>query len=118
MVVACSDSPLVVMGGFCNASSVAEFLKGKNMDISIICSGRLGEQVIEDNLCGEFIKHLLVSSSKTFHLSKQEIEKECLGSPSYKMLLSAGLEGDFKKCMSFDSHSLVPVFDGEAFTLL
>ena len=118
MVVACRDSPLVVMGGFCNASSVAEFLKGRNMDISIICSGRLGEQVIEDNLCGEFIKHLLMSSSEPFRLSKEEIEEECLVSPSYEMLSSAGLEADFEKCMSFDSHSLVPVFDGEAFTLL
>ena len=111
-------SLLVVMGGFCNASSVAEFLKGKNMDVSIICSGRLGEEVIEDNLCGEFIKHLLVSPSKTFRLSKEEIEEECLVSPSYEMLSSAGLEEDFEKCMSFDSHSLVPVFDGEAFILL
>ena len=118
MVVACRDSPLVVMGGFCNASSVAEFLKGQNIDISIICSGRLGEQVIEDNLCGEFIKHLLVSPSKPFRLSKEEIEEECLVSPSYDMLSNAGMEGDFEKCMSFDSHSLVPVFDGEAFILL
>ena len=43
MVVACRDSPVVVMGGFCNASSVAEFLEEKNRDISIICSGRLGK---------------------------------------------------------------------------
>ena len=88
------------------------------MDVSIICSGRLSEEVIEDNLCGEFIKHLLMSSSEPFHLSKKEIEEACLVSPSYEMLSSAGLEADFEKCMSFDSHSLVPVFDGEAFTLL
>jgi phosphosulfolactate phosphohydrolase-like enzyme len=88
------------------------------MDTSIICSGRLGEQVIEDNLCGEFIKHLLMSSSEPFRLSKKEIEEACLVSPSYEMLSNAGLEGDFEKCMSFDSYSLVPVFDGEAFILL
>jgi len=41
-----------------------------------------------------------------------------LVSPSYDMLSNAGMEGDFEKCMSFDSHSLVPVFDGEAFILL
>ena len=115
MVVACRDSPVVVMGGFCNASSVAEFLKGENRDISIICSGRLGDEVVEDNLCAEFIKHILVSSSQPFRFSQDEIREECLASPSYQMLEKAGLEKDFEKCMSFDSHSLVPVFDGEAF---
>jgi phosphosulfolactate phosphohydrolase-like enzyme len=59
-----------------------------------------------------------VSPSKPFRLSKEEIEEACLVSPSYEMLSSAGLEGDFDKCMSFDSHYLVPVFDGEAFILL
>ena len=115
MVVACRDSSVVVMGGFCNASSVADFLKGKNMAVSIICSGRLGEEVVEDNLCAEFIKHLLVSSLQPFRLSQNEIREACLASPSYQMLEKAGLEKDFEKCMSFDSHILVPVFDGEAF---
>ncbi|RZD38263.1 MAG: hypothetical protein CXT75_01805 [Methanobacteriota archaeon] len=117
MVVASSASFLVVMGSFCNATSVVDFFSDKNCDISLICSGRLGEPVIEDNLCAEYIKHKFVNPSKKFRLSTDEIKIECLKSPSYDMLKSAGLEDDFNFCMDIDSHSIVPVLDSDGFIL-
>ena len=53
MVVASSKSPLVVMGSFCNSSAVVKFIKKREGDVSIVCSGRLGERVVEDTLCAE-----------------------------------------------------------------
>ena len=50
MVVASSESPLVVMGSFCNASAIIAFLRDKGVDVTIVCSGRLGEEVVEDSL--------------------------------------------------------------------
>jgi 2-phosphosulfolactate phosphatase len=117
MVVASSASFLVVMGSFCNATSVVDFFSDKNCDISLICSGRLGEPVIEDNLCAEYIKHKFVNPSKKFRLSTDEIKIECSKSPSYDMLKSAGLEDDFNFCMDIDSHSIVPVLDSDGFIL-
>ena len=95
MVVACKDSPLTVMGSFCNSSAVVSFLREKNMDVSLICSGRLGERVIEDDLCAEYFKNCFDSPNEEFRMGKNEIAKACASSPSYKMLVSAGLEDDF-----------------------
>ena len=117
MVVASSKSPLVVMGSFCNSSAVVDFMKSKSMNISIVCSGRLGEKVVEDTLCAEYLQHKF-SSDSDFRLSSDEITSECKSSPSYQMLESAGLENDFSFCMRIDSHSIVPVLDGDGFILL
>ena len=117
MVVASSKSPLVVMGSFCNSSAVVDFMKSKSMNISIVCSGRLGEKVVEDTLCAEYLLHKF-SSDSDFRLSSDEITIECKSSPSYQMLESAGLESDFGFCMRMDSHSIVPVLDGDGFILL
>ena len=118
MVVACSDSPLTVMGSFCNSGAVVSFLRKKNMDVSIICSGRLGQRVIEDDLCAEYLKNCFDSPNEKFRLTKNEISDACLSSPSYKMLSRAGLENDFSFCMRIDSHSIVPVLDDDGFILL
>ena len=117
MVVASSKSPLVVMGSFCNSSAVVDFMKSKSMNISIVCSGRLGEKVVEDTLCAEYLQHKF-SSDSDFRLSPDDITIECRSSPSYQMLESAGLENDFRFCMRIDSHSIVPVLDGDGFILL
>ena len=117
MVVACKDSPTAVMGSFCNSSAVVSFFREKDMDVSIICSGRLGEEVIEDNLCAEYFKHLFDTPNEKFRLTEDKIADACLSSPSYKMLAGAGLEGDFVKCMSIDSHDIVPVLDNDGFIL-
>ena len=117
MVVASSGSFLVVMGSFCNATSVVNFFSDKNCNISIICSGRLGEQVIEDDICAEYIKHKFETPNEAFRLSDEEIVVECSKSPSYEMLKSAGLENDFNFCMDIDSHTLVPVLDTDGFIL-
>jgi Phosphosulfolactate phosphohydrolase and related enzymes len=87
------------------------------MNTSIVCSGRLGEKVVEDTLCAEYLQHKF-SSDSDFHLSSDEIASECKSSPSYQMLESAGLENDFRFCMRIDSHSIVPVLDGDGFILL
>ena len=93
-------------------------MKSKSTNVSILCSGRLGEEVIEDNLCAEYLKHKFHSESIPFRLSNHEISEECKKSPSYDMLVSAGLENDFKFCMKIDSHSIVPVLDNDGFILL
>ena len=118
MVVASSASPLVIMGSFCNSNAVVEFMKKRLTDVSIVCSGRLGEEVIEDNLCAEYLKHKFNSNSKHFRLTPSEISEECKKSPSYDMLVSAGLENDFNFCMKIDSHSIVPILDNDGFILL
>ena len=118
MVVASSASPLVIMGSFCNSNAVVEFMKKRLTDVSIVCSGRLGEEVIEDNLCAEYLVHKFNSNSKHFRLTPSEISEECKKSPSYDMLVSAGLENDFNFCMKIDSHSIVPILDNDGFILL
>ena len=118
MVVASAESPCVVMGSFCNATAVIDYLKKQNRDVTIVCSGRLGEEVIEDNLCAEYLKWSFENNSSKFRLSPEEIYDECLVSPSYLMLKSAGLEVDFDFCMRIDSHNIVPILDGDGFILI
>ena len=83
-----------------------------------MCSGRLGEEVIEDNLCAEFLLWGFDNLLVDFRLNPKEIYGECLESPSYLMLKSAGLEDDFDFCMAIDSHSIVPILDGDGFILV
>ena len=118
MVVASHDSPCVVMGSFCNASAVVGYLKKQNLDVTIVCSGRLGEEVIEDNLCAEFLLWGFDNLFVDFRLKPKEIYAECLESPSFLMLKSAGLEDDFDFCMAIDSHSIVPILEGDGFILV
>jgi len=118
MVVASSKSPLVVMASFCNASAVVKFFENVDSDITIVCSGRLGEKVIEDTLCAEYIKCGFETSFDRFKLDSEEIYDACLQSPSYSMLEKAGLKEDFDFCMQIDSHDLVPVLDGDGFILV
>lgn len=118
MVVASNDSPCVVMGSFCNATAVVNYLKKQNRNVTIICSGRLGEEVIEDNLCAEYLQWGFENDFAEFRLEQKEIYNECLTSPSYRMLKSAGLENDFDFCMMIDSHDIVPILDDDGFILL
>lgn len=118
MVVASSDSPCVVMASFCNATAVVEYLKKKGKNVSIVCSGRLGEEVIEDNLCAEYLQWGFSNSFREFRLKPSQIYEECQTSPSFSMLRSAGLELDFDFCMRIDSHNLVPVLDDDGFILI
>jgi 2-phosphosulfolactate phosphatase len=118
MVVASADSPCVVMGSFCNATAVVEYLKKKGENVSIVCSGRLGEEVIEDNLCAEYLQWGFGNSFREFRLDPSQIYEECQTSPSFSMLKSAGLELDFDFCMRIDSHNLVPVLDDDGFILI
>lgn len=118
MVVASSESSCVVMGSFCNATAVIDYLRKQNRDVTIVCSGRLGEEVIEDNLCAEYLKWGFENNSSEFRLSPEQIYEECLASPSYLMLKSAGLEADFDFCMLIDSHDIVPILDDDGFILI
>ncbi|MEO2179905.1 MAG: 2-phosphosulfolactate phosphatase, partial [Candidatus Poseidoniia archaeon] len=118
MVVASAGSPTVAMGTFCNCSAVVNFLVKQGRDVTIICSGRLGEEVVEDTICAEYIKHKFVNPSSSFRLSDAQISEKCRTSPSYKMLESAGLENDFNYCMSIDSHTLVPILKDDGFILI
>ena len=114
MVVAASGAPLVLMGGFCNGSAVARFLDGRDYDISLVCSGRLGQPVIEDWLGATWLAHLL-DGSGDFELSQDEIRERCRSSPSHDALLAVGLERDFDLCLAFDSLDVVPLLDGDGF---
>ena len=118
MVVASVGSPTVVMGTFCNCSAVVNYLVELGGDITIVCSGRLGEEVVEDTICAEYIKHKFDNPSIPFRLSDNQISDKCRTSPSYKMLENAGLENDFNYCMSIDSHSLVPILKDDGFILI
>ena len=118
MVVASAGSPCVVMGSFCNATAVINYLKKENRNITIVCSGRLGEEVIEDNLCAEYLQWGFENDLSEFRLNSEQIYDECLVSPSYLMLKSAGLEADFDFCMKIDSHNIVPVLDNDGFILI
>jgi phosphosulfolactate phosphohydrolase-like enzyme len=114
MVVAASSAPIVVMAGFCNSSAVARFLRKRGDNVSLVCSGRLGEPVIEDWIGATWLAHLL-DKNGDFELSKDEIRERCRGSPSYDALLTAGLERDFDLCLAFDSLDVVPLLDGDGF---
>jgi len=118
MVVASAGSPLVVMGTFCNCSAVVNFLVNQGRDVSIVCSGRLGVEVVEDTICAEYIKNKFDNPLSPFRLSDAQISDKCRTSPSYKMLESAGLENDFNYCMSIDSYSLVPILKDGGFILI
>ena len=114
IVVAASGAPVVIMGGFCNGSAVARFLQGNDHDVSLVCSGRLGQPVIEDWLGATWLAHLL-DGSGDFELSQDEIHERCRSSPSYDALLAVGLERDFDLCLAFDSLDVVPLLDGDGF---
>ena len=115
MVVAASGAPVVVMAGFCNGPAVARFLRARGDDVSLVCSGRLGQPVIEDWLGASWLAHLLDGSGSDFELSQTEIRERCRSSPSHDALLAAGLEHDFESCLTFDSLDVVPLLDGDGF---
>ena len=116
MAVASSSSPLVVMGSLCNVSAVSKFIANKNMDITIICAGRLGKPVIEDLIGAKMISHLINGGTlNDFEPSIDKIWDICTQSESYNKLKDTDLLEDYDYCMSIDSYAIVPQFVGDGF---
>ena len=98
----------VKSGGCAGMSYVMEYAK----------EVKPNEEVIEDNLCAEYLQWGFENDFTAFRLGHKEIYNQCLTSPSYEMLKSAGLEGDFDFCMRIDSHDFVPILDDDGFILI
>ena len=116
MVVAAAGAPLTAMGGFCNGSAVADLLRERAGDVSLVCAGRMGQPVIEDWLGALWLAHLLHGCDpQEFPMSPEMIREACTRSPSYGALQAAGLLQDFDCCLAFDSLAVVPVLKGDGF---
>jgi len=116
MVVAAAGAPLILMGGLCNASAVAAYLRRADRDVSFVCSGRLDLPVIEDWLGAIYLAHLTDGQAAAdFGLTPAQVRDACFRSPSYGALQRADLLPDFERCMDFDSLDVVPVLDGDGF---
>ena len=114
MAAATSSAPLLIMAGFCNISSACKKLVDSGLDVSLVCSGRLGKTVPEDSLCAMIMSSIL-HENKEIHPNQEEVEEISKRSNSYKTLKEAGLGADFAICMHSDLFEVAPTFDGTGF---
>ena len=118
MVVAALMSPLVVIGCFNNISAVSKTMSSEK-NVTIICAGRHGEEVPEDTICANLMKHIMIGGSiHTFEMTPTKIKEECKKSKSYITLQGAGLSEDFDYCMEIDNTETIVMLDHDKLILM
>lgn len=130
MVKARYAKEMIVMG-FVNISSVAEFLREPERDIAIVCAGRGGYFSMEDSVCGGMLIQKLIDEDRN------KIECGDAGAASlvlyknqgralYKMLKNSehgqyleeiGFADDVRFCAEVDSVPVVPQLLGNVVKL-
>lgn len=111
-----SPNALVLLAAMVNLNAAARDARrlanyyGKN--ISIIASGRLNEEAVEDDLIARLLQIALVENREipVTDISDNEHLGIFLNGGSGKNLISLGLEEDILFCAKQDSYNLTPVF--------
>ncbi len=110
----------IIIGAFLNLSALSEYLKSKNDDLLIVCSGWKGKVSFEDTLFAGGLAHNLQSnyqsdcdsaaiSFELYQASKTDLFGAIQKSSHYKRLMKLNIERDFKFCVSVDKYSVIPI---------
>ncbi len=110
----------VMVGCFNNLSAVVHGARERNLDVSIICSGRNGKFSLEDFVCaGKIVEGLLPPSNTIandggqgsldlFRYYRSQIPEVVRYSYHGKYLTSLGFDSDLEHCAKIDIHHIVP----------
>jgi 2-phosphosulfolactate phosphatase len=115
----------LIVGGFVNLSEVVNFLKISEVDISIICAGKLNAFCLEDALCAGMMTSKLVGKKiRTFDLSDSafavvelhkslgtNLLKSLQDSEHGRYLTEIGFGEDLKVCSQIDSIPVLPLME-------
>lgn len=116
-----SESDEVVVGAFCNLSSLANWLMKKNKPVLILCSGWLGSFSMEDSLfAGALVESLLksgkfiiehdssVAALNLWDNTKNDLNTKAKEFSHYKRLVKLGAEKDAKFALEIDTLAVIP----------
>ncbi|MDI6808991.1 MAG: 2-phosphosulfolactate phosphatase [Candidatus Eisenbacteria bacterium] len=113
----------VVLCSFVNLGAVVEYLKESQTDISVICSGKLGQTSLEDTVCAGMLVERMTSEDRSgFELNDgsqialltakahaKNIRKMILEASHGVYLSSLGFTEDLEIASALDSVPVVPV---------
>ena len=120
---AAKNAKEIVIGAFANQSILQDYLRDKNEDIVLLCSGWKYEINIEDTIfAGAMINELLgifdLGNDAAFmamHLYKEADRRKRFfmqSSTHFQRLIEMDLQADVKYSLRRDSHSVVPILKG------
>lgn len=111
----------VVVGSFCNLTSLTNWLIEQNKSVVILCAGWLGSFSLEDSLfAGALVEFLLKSDHfqtendssmaalSLWENAKKDLLENALKFSHYKRLVKLGAEKDAKFALEVDSLNTIP----------
>jgi 2-phosphosulfolactate phosphatase len=113
----------VILCSFVNLDAVAEYLRESSTDISVICSGKLGQTSLEDTVCaGMLVGRMTSGEDNGFELNDgaeialltakahaKNVRKMIFGTSHGIYLASLGFTQDLEIASALDSVPIVPV---------
>ena len=121
-------SEFLITAAFSNLNSASAWLKNKNKNVVILCSGWKNTYSLEDTLCAGALAEELLSSGKfslgcdaslaslTFwQQSKTHLQEVVRQAKHFQRLLKMGLHDDLRHCFILNTSAVVPVWDGTGF---
>jgi len=119
---------IIVAASFVNLNALCEWIIGQQHDMYILCSGWKNEFSLEDTLCAgaiiettkkkgnyELIRDSATASLIVWQSAKNDLSAVIQQAAHYKRLKSLGFQEDLDFCFSFNSTSVVPLWDGSGF---
>ncbi len=114
------DAAMVVIGSFLNKKALCEFLKKKNLDVVLLCSGWKNNFNLEDTLfagavASELGKDFVINDDATiaavdlYVLAKDDLNEYIQKSSHAHRFAALGIEEDIAFCFQQDIYEIVPV---------
>ena len=116
------DAGDIIIASFLNITAVVNFLKNKEKDVVVLCSGWKGQISLEDTLFAGCILDKLIQvgflsesdssflSRQLFNDSKTNLIKFALQSSHKKRTENLGIDKDLRFCLQLDKFDNVPIY--------
>lgn len=122
-IVRCAEAAEVLVGGFVNASAVADHARRAGRDVVIVCAGWRNRISLEDTLCAGLLLDLLwgdhppdemTDSSyiawSLFRADRHDLHRPISRCNHARRLERLGYAEDIRLCVAVDSVPVVPAF--------
>ncbi len=110
-----------IIAAFLNIQTVIEYIRKRNKNVTILCSGKLGRHSLEDTICaGMIVENLDAEYTDTALIAEAAYKNyknsiyQCLKICEHgKYLAKLGFAADLKYCSQIDIFKLLPKLDPE-----
>ena len=123
---AATEATQVLIGAFCNLSTLSHHLRQQNNDVVVICSGWKNDVSLEDTLfggalvealccddCFEAINDTAAMAAALWHIARGDLHHYCRNATHVQRLLRLGYACDVEMALRIDTCPVLPCRKGD-----